>query len=69
MAQIKTWPEQKMGSTYYQQRQPVLHAPVKPPSPKTVLEELFILLEDYAPVWYTDEHHDRALAALLGWES
>ena len=31
----------------------------------TVLEELFILLEDYAPVWYTQEHHDRAIRALL----
>jgi len=31
----------------------------------TVLEELYILLEDYSPVWYTEEHHDRALRALL----
>ena len=30
-----------------------------------VLQELYILLEDYAPVWYTQEHHDRALRALL----
>ena len=69
MAHIKTGPEQKMGSTYLQLRKPVLHTPVKAPSPRTVLEELFILLEDYAPVWYTDEHHDRALAALLQQES
>jgi len=34
-------------------------------SAQTVLRELFILLEDYAPVWYTKEHHDRAVAALL----
>jgi hypothetical protein len=34
-------------------------------SPRAVLEELFLLLEDYAPVWYTQEHHDRAVAALL----
>jgi hypothetical protein len=34
-------------------------------SPEAVLEELFVLLEDYAPVWYTKEHHDRAIAALL----
>ena len=33
---------------------------------RTVLEELFTLLEDYAPVWYKQEHHDRAIAALLG---
>ena len=69
MAQIKTWPEQKMGSAYLPPRTPMLHTPLKPPNPKTVLEELFILLEDYAPVWYTDEHHDRALAALLQRES
>jgi hypothetical protein len=35
------------------------------PSRETVLKELFILLEDYAPVWYTKEHHDRVIAALL----
>ena len=37
-------------------------------SPQTVLKELFVLLEDYAPTWYTKEHHDRAIAALLGRE-
>ena len=25
--------------------------------------ELFELLEDYAPAWYTQQHHSRALAA------
>lgn len=33
---------------------------------KTVAEaflELFELLEDYAPAWYTEEHHNRAVAA------
>jgi len=25
--------------------------------------ELFELLEQYAPTWYTEQHHDRALAA------
>ncbi len=34
-----------------------------------VLEELFVLLEDYGPAWYTQEHHDRALHALLGREN
>jgi len=29
-----------------------------------VLRELFNLLEQYAPTWYTDEHHNRAVAAL-----
>ena len=28
------------------------------------LRELFELLEDYAPTWYTEEHHNRAAAAL-----
>jgi hypothetical protein len=39
------------------------------PNASIVLEELFILLEDYAPVWYTQEHHDRAVRALLGREN
>ena len=34
------------------------------PSVRTVLEEVFELLEDYAPLWYTEEHHERILAAL-----
>ena len=29
-----------------------------------VLRELFELLEDYAPSWYTEELHNRAAAAL-----
>lgn len=36
------------------------------PTPRQVLEELFQLLEDYAPTWYTEKHHNRAVAALLG---
>ena len=36
------------------------------PSAREVLEELFQLLEGYAPVWYTEEHHNRAVAALRG---
>ncbi len=34
--------------------------------PATVLRELFELLEDYSPIWYTEQHHDRAVAALNG---
>ena len=41
----------------------------KAPHTATVLEELFVLLEDYAPAWYTKEHHDRAVRALLTRES
>ena len=29
-----------------------------------VLRELFNLLEQYAPTWYTEEYHNRAVAAL-----
>ena len=29
-----------------------------------VLRDLFNLLEQYAPTWYTKEHHNRAVAAL-----
>ena len=29
-----------------------------------VFIELFNLLEEYAPAWYTEEHHQRAMAAL-----
>jgi hypothetical protein len=32
---------------------------------EAVLEELFSLLEEYGPAWYTEEHHKRAVAALL----
>ena len=46
------------------------NAPAKKSSAvTTVLEELFVLLEDYGPVWYTQEHHDRAVDALLGREN
>lgn len=34
------------------------------PNARTVLEEVFELLEDYAPIWYTQEQHNRILAAL-----
>lgn len=36
----------------------------KPASGNAVLRELFELLEDYAPSWYTEELHNRAAAAL-----
>jgi hypothetical protein len=32
---------------------------------KAALRELFMLLEEYGPSWYTQEHHVRAVAALL----
>lgn len=33
-------------------------------NPRMVLEELFNLLEDYSPTWYTEDHRRRALAAM-----
>ncbi len=36
----------------------------QPVDPSEVLAELFELLEEYAPSWYTEERHDRALSAL-----
>ena len=38
--------------------------PEQRPEARVVLAELFELLEDYAPTWYTEELHDRAVAAL-----
>jgi len=37
----------------------------EPNATKAVLEELFSLLEEYGPAWYTEEHHKRIVAALL----
>lgn len=34
-------------------------------SPKAILKELYELLEDYGPAWYTEEQHNRVVAALL----
>lgn len=36
-----------------------------PADAKTALKELVDLLEDYGPVWYTQDRHDRAVAALI----
>jgi hypothetical protein len=35
-------------------------------SPVTVLSELFELLEEYGPAWYSEEHHKRVRAVLDG---
>jgi hypothetical protein len=40
------------------------HPPRPAPTPRAVLKELFDLLEEYAPIWYSEELHDRAKAAL-----
>jgi len=33
-------------------------------NPSSVLRELFELLQDYAPTWYTEELHNRTAIAL-----
>ena len=35
-------------------------------STKEVLREMFTLLEEYAPIWYPEDLHNRAVAALGG---
>ncbi len=35
-----------------------------PESAESVLKEIFHLLEEYGPAWYTEELHDRAALAL-----
>jgi hypothetical protein len=35
-----------------------------PEDPRTVLEDLFLLLEDYSPTWYTEAQRNRVLRAL-----
>ena len=32
--------------------------------PRSMLRELFELLQDYAPIWYTEELHNRTATAL-----
>jgi hypothetical protein len=56
--------EQGMG---FQHRLEIVHRRQRAEevSPMKVLEELFELLEDYGPAWYTKENHDRAVAALM----
>lgn len=38
--------------------------PVRSRDIKAALAELFLLLEEYAPLWYSEETHNRARAAL-----
>jgi hypothetical protein len=38
--------------------------PLQPLNPRTVFVELFELLEEYGPSWYTEEQHNRAVAAM-----
>ncbi len=47
------------------QGMPVIFDEMRPVNPKSVLRDLFELLEEYAPTWYTEELRDRAEAALL----
>jgi hypothetical protein len=35
-------------------------------STKEVLREMYCLLEEYAPIWYSEDLHNRVVAALGG---
>ena len=37
------------------------------PNPKVVLKELLELLEEYGPLWYTEDLHNRINSALAGY--
>ena len=42
----------------------ILERPAPSSQAMDVFAELVALLEEYAPTWYTEKLHDRALAAL-----
>jgi hypothetical protein len=46
------------------QRKSISREPLQPVNPRTVFVELFELLEEYGPSWYTEEQHNRAVAAM-----
>ncbi|KAA6465001.1 hypothetical protein DYQ86_03345 [Acidobacteria bacterium AB60] len=55
----------KRATARINREDPTPQAPLHAPTPRAVLQELFDLLEEYAPAWYTEELHNRAQAALL----
>ena len=59
-------PELDEGSPRPDRRQGAAQGEVQSDKSKAaeVLWEFFSLLEEYAPVWYTEQHHDRAVVAL-----
>ena len=56
----------ELGDVHTMADESALLADTHPLTAKEALAELIELLEDYAPSWYTEEHHQRALAALHG---
>jgi hypothetical protein len=54
----------EFGKLHILAEESVLLEDARTPTEKEALAELFALLEDYAPSWYTEEHHTRALSAL-----
>jgi hypothetical protein len=38
--------------------------PLKAEDPRAVLADIFVLLEGYGPLWYTEDLHNRAETAL-----
>jgi hypothetical protein len=58
MALIRARKSDAMSQDY------VKHQAAEAQKLREALKMLYDLLEDYAPSWYTEEHHDRAEAAL-----
>ncbi|WP_263355078.1 hypothetical protein [Acidicapsa acidisoli] len=56
----------ELSNVHTMAEESALIADIHPLTAKEALAELIELLEDYAPSWYTEEHHKRALAALQG---
>jgi hypothetical protein len=48
----------------FEETEPDRHDGLKGSDPNLALQELFALLEDYGPVWYTAELRGRVLSAL-----
>ena len=44
------------------------HGAAESPKAREALKKLYYLLEQYAPSWYTSEHHDEAEGALGLWK-
>jgi len=53
--------EKEIGTTV-----PLASCDELPATPQKALAELVELLETYAPMWYTEELHNRAVSALQG---
>lgn len=57
---MELWARNTVGPTALPTALPLANAV----ETNAVLRELFELLQDYAPMWYTEDLHNRAAAAL-----